>query len=178
MALNLRPFLCLNKVISEEKDMQITTNFHMSELVRSTTAAKRGIDNTPNEQHKKNLIEATKNLFQPTRDALCHPIIVSSGYRSPALNRAVGGSATSAHSHGFAIDFTCPGFGNTRKIAEFLVKYFKENKIKYDQIILEFPDSSGSWIHLGYKNGAGQQRCQVLTAKRINGKTTYLSGLK
>lgn len=158
--------------------MQITKNFHMSELVRSTTAAKRGVNNEPSEQHKKNLIEATKNLFQPTRDALGSPIIVSSGYRSPALNRAVGGSSTSAHSHGFAIDFTCPSYGNTRKIAEFLVKHFKEKGIKYDQIILEFPDSSGSWVHLGYKNGAGRQRCQVLTAKRINGRTKYLSGLK
>lgn len=158
--------------------MQITTNFHMSELIRSTTAAKRGINNEPTERHKNNLIESTKNLFQPTRDALGHPVVISSGYRSGALNKSVGGSDTSAHSEGFAIDFTCPGYGDTRKTAEFLVKYYKEKGIKYDQLILEFPDSSGSWIHLGYKNNAGKQRQQVLTAKRINGKTKYFQGLK
>lgn len=163
-----------NKVANED---QITANFYMSELTHSNTAVNRGINNTPSALHKKNLIEATKNLFQPTRDLLGAAMLISSGYRSPALNRAVGGSSTSAHSYGLAIDFTCPSFGNTRKIASFLVSEFKKRGIKFDQLILEFPDSGSSWIHLGYKSPSGSQRNQVLTAVKQGGKTTYLSGL-
>lgn len=156
---------------------QISKNFYFSELIQSDTALRLGINNMPNLQHQKNLIEATKKLWQPTRDLLGKVMLVSSGYRSPALNDAVGGSDSSAHSVGFAIDFTAPSFGDTRKIAEFLVKELKRNNIKFDQLILEFPDSPSSWIHLGYKSQTGQQRGQVLTAKRIDGKTRYLSGL-
>ena len=163
-----------NKVANED---QITANFYMSELTHSNTAVNRGINNIPSALHKKNLIEATKNLFQPTRDLLGAAMLISSGYRSPALNRAVGGSSTSAHSYGLAIDFTCPSFGNTRKIASYLLSEFKKRGIKFDQLILEFPDSGSSWIHLGYKSPSGSQRNQVLTAVKQGGKTTYLSGL-
>lgn len=156
---------------------KITQNFYYSELIQSSVALRLGINNTPTAEHQKNLIEATKKLWQPTRDLLGKSMLVSSGYRSPALNDAVGGSDSSAHSIGFAIDFTSPSFGNTRKIAEFLVKELKRKNIKFDQIILEFPDSPSSWIHLGYKSQTGQQRGQVLTAKKIDGRTRYLTGL-
>ena len=164
----------VDKVADED---QITANFHMSELIHSNTAVNRGIKNTPSALHKKNLIEATKNLFQPTRDLLGAAMLISSGYRSPALNRVVGGSSSSAHSYGLAIDFTCPSFGNPRKIASYLVAEFKKRGIKFDQLILEFPDSGSSWIHLGYKSPSNSQRNQVLTAVKRGGKTTYLSGL-
>lgn len=156
---------------------KVSKNFYLNELIQSDTALRLGIDNTPNTQQKNNLIASCKYLWQPTRDLLGQPMLISSGYRSPALNDVVGGSDTSAHSLGYAIDFTCPKFGSTRKIAEFLVKQFAKKRIKFDQIILEFPDSPSSWIHLGYKNQNGQQRGQVLTAKRINGRTQYLDGL-
>lgn len=155
----------------------ITKNFSMAELTRSNTAKARGISNVPNDTHRANLIASAKNLWQPVRDILGVPMIVSSGYRSPTLNRAVGGSATSAHSHGFAIDFTAPSFGNTRQIAKKLATELKAQGIKFDQLILEFPDSSSSWIHLGYKSPAGKQRGQLLTAVKRGGRTVYLSGL-
>lgn len=157
--------------------MQITKNFMLDELLFSKTASKRGIKNIPTPIHKDNLIESCLQLWQPARDILGKPMIISSGYRSASLNRVVGGSASSAHLYGFAIDFICPEFGNTRQVAEFLVKEFKVRNIGFDQLILEFPDSPSSWIHLGYKSSTGFQRNQVLTAKKIKGKTVYLSGL-
>ena len=160
-------------------DKLITPNFYLSELTRSNTAARFGIRNTPSETHLKNLTDSAKNLWQPVRDMLGVPVLVSSGYRSPALNAKIGGARNSAHSHGFAIDFSAPAFGDSRKIAEFLVKELRARGIKFDQLILEFPGTPGSWIHLGYKRpGTGEQRNQVLTAKKVKGKTVYLSGLQ
>lgn len=158
-------------------DGYVTKNFTMNELTHSNTARARRIDNTPSSEHRQNLIDAAINLWQPVRELLGQPMIISSGYRSHAVNKAVGGSLTSAHSFGFAIDFIAPAFGNSRKIADYLVKQLKAKGIKFDQLILEFPDSSSSWIHLGYKNSRGQQRGQVLTAVKRSGKTVYLSGL-
>ena len=155
----------------------ITKNFSLAELTHSNTAKARGISNVPNDTHKANLIASAKNLWQPVRDILGVPMIVSSGYRSPALNRAVGGSATSAHSHGFAIDFTAPKFGNTRAIAKKLATELKARGIKFDQLILEFPDGRKTWIHLGYKSPWGKQRGQILTAVKRGGRNVYLSGL-
>lgn len=155
----------------------ITKNFSLAELTHSNTAKARGISNTPNDTHKANLIASAKNLWQPVRDILGVPMIVSSGYRSERLNKAVNGSKTSAHSHGFAIDFTAPKFGNTRAIAKKLATELKARGIKFDQLILEFPDSGSSWIHLGYKSPSGKQRGQLLTAVKRGGRTVYLSGL-
>lgn len=160
------------------KEGQITENFTLSELTHSNTAVARKISNEPNLTHKNNLIASAINLWQPVRELLGKPMIINSGYRSAAVNRAVGGSQTSAHSHGFAIDFVCPKFGSSTDIAKFLVAELPKRGIKFDQLILEFPGQAGSWIHLGYKNGAGQQRGQVLTAKKVGGKTKYLAGIQ
>ncbi|AKG08084.1 peptidase M15 [Moraxella bovoculi] len=157
---------------------QLTKNFTLAELTRSDTASRLGLNNTPDERATTNLRQSARGLWQPVRDILGVPMRVSSGYRSPTLNRAISGSTTSAHCHGLAIDFVAPAFGDTRKIARHLVAELKERGIKFDQLILEFPDSSNSWIHLGYKHPNGQQRGQVLTAVKRGGRTVYLSGLR
>lgn len=169
----IKPSTKTNKI---DPNLKISQNFYMSELIQSSVALRLGIDNTPTPEYQKNLIEATKKLWQPARTLLDKPMLISSGYRSQSLNEAVGGSDSSAHSIGFAIDFTAPSFGDTRKIAEFLAKELKRKGIKFDQIILEFPESPSSWIHLGYKSQKGEQRGQLLTAKRIDGRTRYLAG--
>lgn len=159
--------------------MKITDNFSYEELIHSNTAKARGIDNTPTKQIKDNLIESCKSLWQPAREILGKPMKVSSGYRSKALNRAIGGSTSSAHCYGYAIDFTSPEFGSTTEIVKTLVKAFNEKGIAWDQIILEFPSSPNSWVHLGWKHSSGKQRKQVLTAiKNKQGKTIYLPGIK
>lgn len=156
---------------------RVTTNFTLGELTHSNTAVARGISNEPIAIHKDNLIEAANKLFQPVRDLLGHPMVISSGYRSEAVNKAVGGSSSSAHSVGYAIDFSCKGFGSTTEIAKFLVKELYTNKLGFDQLILEFPDTDSTWIHLGYKSPSDAQRHQVLTAKKVNGRTMYYNGL-
>ena len=157
---------------------QITANFKMSELTHSNTAVAKKLSNKPSTAHEQNLVAAAINLFQPVRELLGQPMVINSGYRSPTVNKAVGGSATSAHSIGYAIDFVCPKFGNTVKIAKFLVEKLYTQKIGFDQLILEFPNTDSTWIHLGYKNGNGDQRRQILTAKKIKGKTEYFPGLQ
>lgn len=136
----------------------ITKNITLNELLASQTAARRGIDNMPDAKVLNNLIESAVNLWQPARDILGHPIIITSGYRSPGLNSAIGGAKNSAHIHGLAIDFRAPTFGTTRQIVAHLTKELKKRGIKYDQIILEYPNSTGSWVHLGYKHPSGSQR--------------------
>lgn len=157
----------------------VTKNFNFKELIHSNTAVARGISNVPSDQIHKNLVESCINLWQPARDILGVPMNISSGYRSPRLNKAIGGSPTSAHSYGYAIDFTAPKYGNTTEVVKALVKAFNEKGILWDQIILEFPSSPNSWVHLGWKSGSGAQRKQVLTAvKNKQGRTIYLPGIK
>lgn len=156
----------------------ITKNFSLAELSHSNTAVRLGMSNKPSQAIIANLTIAAQKLWQPVRDLLGVPVLINSGYRSADVNVCVGGSKTSAHCHGFAIDFIAPRFGSPRDIAAFLVKELKAKGIVFDQLILEFPDSSnGGWIHLGYKSFDGRQRNQVLTAVKRGGKTVYLVGL-
>lgn len=168
-----------NKQQCDPNDFQVTENFNFLELIRSNTAKARGIDNMPSEQIKKNLIGSCESLWQPARDILGVPIKINSGYRSPTLNKAIGGSKTSSHCYGYAIDFVAPKFGTTTEIVKALVKAFNEKGIAWDQIILEFPSSPNSWVHLGWKHSSGAQRKQILTAvKNKQGRTVYLPGIK
>jgi uncharacterized protein YcbK (DUF882 family) len=98
--------------------MQVTKNFTLAELLHSNTAVRKGIENIPSTDHQANLITACHELFQPMRDVF-KPVLISSGYRSIAVNKAVGGSDKSAHCVGYAIDFISPSFGSP-KVAKFL----------------------------------------------------------
>lgn len=138
--------------------LQLSTNIHLTELIKSPTASKIGIDNTPTGMVYNNLKESAVNLWQPVRDLLGVPIIISSGYRCQELNKAILGAKNSSHMYGYAIDFTAPKFGNTREIVKFLKSELPKRGIKYDQIILEYPSSPNSWVHLGYKKFNGSQR--------------------
>ncbi len=153
--------------------MRLSKNFTLQEFTKSQTALRRGIDNTPNDEH----LEAAKVLFekvvQPIRDHFGRPAVINSGYRGPKLNEAVGGSKTSQHCKGQAVDIEIPGVANYD-----IAKYIEDN-LDFDQVILEFytpgiPDSG--WVHVSYNN-KGDQRKKVLTAMKENGKTVYKLGL-
>lgn len=148
----------LKLAINDGKIITITKNISLNELLASNTAKRHNIDNTPNQTILQNLIDASVNLYQPVREILGVPMIISSGYRCPALNAKVGGSATSAHMSGFAIDFTAPKFGTPKIIVPHIVRKLKENSIGFDQAIIEYPKSPRSWVHLGYKHPNGKQR--------------------
>jgi hypothetical protein len=128
-------------------DDQLSPHFTLSELVASSTAQAQGIDNTPDEAAIDQLSALANDTLEGIR-AICgdNPVIVSSGYRSPALNAAVGGATNSAHLFGCAADFTIPGFGSVSDVCHALMPRLAELEI--DQLI----DESGGgarWVHVG-----------------------------
>ena len=152
--------------------MKLSANFTLQEFTKSQTALRLGIDNTPEGEH----LEAAKALFanvvQPVRDNF-GPTVINSGYRSPALNEAVGGSSKSQHCKGEAVDLECPGVPNA-EVAQWIV-----DNLDFDQVILEFytpgvPDSG--WVHVSYR-ADGENRKSILTAMKEDGKTVYKTGL-
>lgn len=148
---------------------QLTKNFSLAELTRSQTAIRKGLENKPDADALRNLVTLAGTM-ELVRAALGVPVHVLSGYRSPAVNAAVGGSPTSAHRFGLACDFTAPSFGTPYQIVDKLQKA----GIPFDQLIHEF----GEWVHIGLAKDPKTYRKQVLTAKRVDGKTRYLSGNK
>ena len=155
-------------------------HFTIEELTRSETARSRGINNTPSAEHEAHLVEMVNNLIDALREqwaVYCAneqigtpQLRVSSGYRSPALNAAVGGSNTSAHSIGYALDLV-PMNGRLKEFKKFCREFLTSRA--FDQMISEDENASGvpKWIHIGYKNAAGQQRRQFLSM--VGGK--YIS---
>jgi zinc D-Ala-D-Ala carboxypeptidase len=120
--------------------MKLSEHFTLEELVFSQTAARKGIDNAPSITIVSNLRILAAKLDE-IRGILGVPLLISSGYRCGALNRAVGGTAASAHIAGLAADFTAPGFGSVLEVA----RAISASDIAYDQLIYEF----GAWVHLG-----------------------------
>ncbi|MCO8030134.1 D-Ala-D-Ala carboxypeptidase family metallohydrolase [Brevundimonas diminuta] len=147
--------------------MRLSDHFSLAELTVSATAARRGISNVPPPLVIDTLI-LTADRMEKVRALLGdHPIIVLSGYRSPAVNAAVGGSKSSAHMTGHAVDFICPRFGTPAQVAAHLAKHLTG----FDQLIEEF----GEWVHVGFGPG---RRGQKLTARKVNGRTVYSPGIK
>jgi zinc D-Ala-D-Ala carboxypeptidase len=150
--------------------MQLSKNLTLAEVVRSESAKRNGISNNPTKEHLDNLISIALNVFQPIRDHFLVPIHISSGYRSLALNKAVGGSNTSQHSKGQALDIDMDGTKITNKQ---IFDFIKDN-IEFDQLIWEFgTDKNPDWVHVSYAKG--KNRKQILKAVRRNGKTSYIN---
>lgn len=130
--------------------------FSISELTHSTKAHELHIDNTPfSYSIIDNLVNLIDNLLDPLREAWNAPLIITSGYRSDALNRAVGGSKTSAHRYGLAADVVPKNMADFDEFAAFVKDFLKDKE--YDQLILEQKGSS-RWLHIGYKSAEGKQR--------------------
>ena len=146
--------------------MRLSKNFVLSEITRSNTAKRKGISNEPTKEHLSNMQRLITNLLQPMRNAL-GPIRISSGYRSPKLNRAIGGSSRSQHCKGEALDlqFWKDGQMCNKEIYDWII----DNAIEFDQMINEF---DFSWIHISLKQK--KNRKNVLEAyKDDNGDTAY-----
>lgn len=148
--------------------MKLSNNFSLAEMTRSSTATKKGIDNTPNGAQIENLLILCDNVLQPLRDAL-GPIVISSGFRSVKLNTAIGGSSSSQHCalKGAASDIDL-GLLNAK-----VFNYIKSNLI-WDQLIWEFgSDDCPSWVHVSFNEG--HNRKQILKAIKKDGKTKYIN---
>lgn len=154
--------------------MQLSKNFHLREFVQSQTALRRGIDNTPPSAVVAALRMLCLMVLEPLRDAVGRPIVITSGYRSPELNRAIGGAKKSQHMLGEAADFEAPGVSNLELVNTIILGH-----LPYDQLILEFHDPakgpSSGWVHCSHRSA--RQRGQVLHALREDGRTVYRSGL-
>ena len=151
--------------------VKLSKNFTIQEYIKSQTALRQGIDNTPTEEHMGNATALFRNVVQKVRDQF-GVTVINSGYRGEALNKAVGGSSTSQHCKGEAVDIECPGTPN------YDVAKWIEDNLDFDQLILEFytpgiPDSG--WVHVSYKSEGNRK--QSLTAMKENGKTVYKPGL-
>jgi zinc D-Ala-D-Ala carboxypeptidase len=150
--------------------MKISDHISLKEATHSSTAKRKGIDNNPTEDHLCNMQDTALNVFEPVRDYFGVPIGITSFYRSEALNEAIGGSKTSQHSRGEAIDLDADVYGGVTNAEIF--DYISEN-VDYDQLIWEFGnDDQPDWVHVSF-NTKGKCRNQRLKAARVNGKTVY-----
>jgi len=149
----------------ERKNMtNLSEHFTLEEMTASQTAVRKGIDNTPSASVVENLRRVAGTLEQ-IRALVGAPVHVSSGYRSPELNAAVGGARDSAHLQGLAADIEVPGM-----TPQELAKAIEGAGIQFDQLIYE-----GTWVHVGL--AAGPLRGQVLTATFNGGRATYTEGI-
>jgi hypothetical protein len=160
-------------ITSVSPEMQLSEHFNLKEFTKSETAIRKRIDNTPNAEHAQNLKNVCEKILEPVRRHFNKPVRINSGYRGPALNKAVGGSAKSQHCNGEAVDFEIDGLPNPD-----LAKWVSQN-CEFDQIILEFYDPkegpNSGWVHASYTS-KGTNRKQILTAVTVNGKTVYKPG--
>ena len=152
--------------------MKLSENFSLDEVIRSATATKLGIDNIPEQEHLDNLQVVIDEIAQPLRDHFGKPVRINSGYPSPALNEAIGGSKKSQHSKGEALDLEIDGVSNME-----VAGWITEN-CDYDQVILEFYNPAegpnSGWVHASCKADLSQNRERNLIALKDGNKTVYL----
>ena len=150
--------------------MKLSKNLTLAEYVKSNTAERKGIDNTVPEELIPSAKALAENIFQPIREHFGSPIYVSSGFRSDALNEAIGGSKTSQHSKAEAMDIDMDHRKGPEN--EDIFHYIKDN-LPFDQLIWEFgTDKRPNWVHVSY-NPKGEQRGQILVAYKEGRKTKY-----
>jgi hypothetical protein len=146
-------------------DQLLSPNFRLSEFTLSQTAARHGIDNTPPKALMPRLINLAKGL-ERVRSLTGSAIVISSGFRTAALNKAVGGSHNSQHCMGEAADIICPRWGTPMDLAELIE--INQDAVGFDQMILEF----GRWVHISF---VLPPRNQILTIK--SREQGYMKGL-
>lgn len=141
--------------------MNIGKHFTLAELTHSQAAARKGLKNDPDARALEYLQLLVRNVLDPLRESLGRPITVSSGYRSPLVNRAVGGASSSQHVLGQAADIVVPGMHVTEVVAR-----IRALGLPFDQLIDEF----GSWVHVSH---GPRNRRQTLRARRTSAGTKY-----
>lgn len=141
--------------------MAVRTYFTLKEFVKSETADKKGIDNFPDFQEVQHLDELRRVILDPMREAWGGPLVVTSGFRCPALNRAVGGVTNSAHLSGYAADIRPSDKRRTAKFILWAAGWLVDNGIRYDQCIDENVKGE-RWLHIAVRDNNGRQRRQNL----------------
>ncbi|MDB5240092.1 MAG: peptidase [Spirosoma sp.] len=146
-------------------------NLSFAQAIKSATAIRKGIDNTPPLAVYQNMLKTYQFIIRPIFEHY-GPLTVSSFYRCPELNRAIGGAKNSQHTIGCAVDIDCDGSGVVSNRE--LLKWARKN-LPFDQILDEFSDEHGnpSWVHLSYVSPE-KNRGNVYAAIKQNGKTIYV----
>jgi zinc D-Ala-D-Ala carboxypeptidase len=148
---------------------RISKNITYKEAIHSNTAKRMGIENIPNEEQIANMFTIAEMIFQPLRSFVGGPIKITSFFRSPKLNQAIGGSESSQHCKGQAMDLD-DVYGHKTNAEMFM--YIREN-LDFDQLIWEFGDEENpNWIHVSYVDKQ-KNRNRCLKAYKDNGKTKY-----
>lgn len=148
---------------------QLTEHFTLEEMIVSPTAKRLGLSNTPTPEHIENMRYCCEKILEPVR-AKFGPVTINSSYRSPRVNQAVGGSKTSQHVNGQAIDFEVKGVDN-KTVADWVA-----DNLEFDQVILEFytkGDKNSGWVHASIKKEGGNRRQRLIATKSKAGGTSY-----
>lgn len=146
--------------------MNLSDHFTLEELTFSQIAARRGLDNTPNDDQIDHLRLLCENVLEPARSFLGNgPIVITSGFRSKALNKVIGGAIDSVHPEGLAADIHVPGW----KIEDVFDALRVAQKIVYDQIIFE----CNAWVHISNPRPGVRARREMLCARGSPGRWTY-----
>jgi zinc D-Ala-D-Ala carboxypeptidase len=140
----------------------LSEHFTLEELTESQTAMRRGLDNTPDAEQVKALTALCENVLEPLRELLGCPLVVSSGFRSAAVNRRVGGTGKSQHCRGEAADLKPVGIS-----VQAAFEKLRSSTIDFDQAIEE-----GTWLHVSFTKTRANRR-QALRAKFVGGKAQY-----
>lgn len=153
--------------------MKLSKHFHLDEFLVSETARRKGLSlGIPPQGIIARLQFLVDNCLEPLRLEVKRPIVITSGWRPDWLNKMVGGSASSQHMHGEAVDFIIPGL-TTHEVCIKMMELDLQGKLQFDQLIHEFPPQG--WVHVSCSQH--QRRGTVLTAVKQNKRTIYLKGL-
>ena len=148
---------------------KLTEHFTVEEMIVSPTAKKLGLSNVPTAEHIENMRYCCEKILEPVR-AKFGPVTINSSYRAPLVNKAVGGSKTSQHVNGQAIDFEVKGVDN-KKVADWVA-----DNLEFDQVILEFyaaGDKNSGWVHASIKKEGGNRKQRLIATKSKAGGTKY-----
>jgi putative chitinase len=149
---------------------QLTEHFTLEEMIVSPTAKRLGLSNVPTPEHIENMRYCCEKILEPVRKHFGKPVQINSSYRAPAVNKAVGGSKTSQHVNGQAIDFEIPGIDN-KVVADWI-----GDNLEFDQVILEFytkGDKNSGWVHASIKKEGGNRKMRMIASKSKAGGTVY-----
>jgi hypothetical protein len=151
--------------------MNLSKNLTLLEMIRSDMAKRKGVSNQPTPEHIENMVILANKIFQPIREHFDVPIYISSGYRSAALNKKIGGSKNSQHLTGEAIDIDMDGHPHVTNVEVF--NFIREN-LNFDQLIWEYGNTTTpDWVHVSYRT-TGVNRRQVLRAVKGTFGTKYV----
>ena len=150
---------------------KLSEHFSLAELIVSPTAKRLGLSNVPTQEHIANMKYVCEMILEPVRRHFGKPVQINSSYRAPLVNKAVGGSKTSQHSNGEAVDFEVPGISN-KVVADWVA-----DNLTFDQVILEFysakDGANSGWVHASIKRNGANRNMRMIASKSKAGGTVY-----